>query len=93
MKCNKIIVTIVSIPDCPACDQLKDIVTDLHEGNQFLRDNIDYIEVVKPSAVDHTEFPIFQIRRAESKRKLFEAVGCYSRASVMWKLIKWITHG
>ena len=93
MKQHKVIVTIVSIPNCPACDKLKDIVTDLYEGNHFLKTNIDYIEVVAACEKYHTEFPIFQIRSAENKKILYEAIGCYSTATVMWKLIKWITHG
>ncbi len=90
MKPRKVIVTIISIPDCPACDRLKDIVQDLWKGNQFLNEYVIDVEYRVPDMKRHTEFPIFQIRSVQDYSILYEAVGCYGQATIMWKLIKWI---
>ena len=83
-------VKIISIPDCPACVQMLDMVEYLVENNEFL--NLYVADVIKtdPYLDEHKEFPIFQIVDHSTQEILYEAVGCYSRSTVMWKLIKWI---
>ena len=90
MKERKIFVNIISIPNCPACDTLKTTVEDLKAGNQFLKENIVTVGHVSPYKPEHKEFPIFQIWDDGSNTLLYEVVGNYSRATIMWKLIKWI---
>ena len=90
MKERKIFVNIVSIPNCPACDTLKTTVKDLRAGNQFLKENIVSVGHVSPYLPKHKEYPIFQIWDLDTNVLLYEVIGNYSRATIMWKLIKWI---
>ena len=90
MKPNKISVTILTIPSCPACDKLEIIVDDLLENNKFLKQHVTSVIVCHPEKDDkYTEFPVFQIYN-ETGKLVYEAIGCYGQATIMWKLIKWI---
>ena len=88
-------INIVSNDNCPACDKLQEIVGDLLNGTEFLQQNVTEVQVIDPTE-DQNEFPVMQIVDAElgSDTKgqiLYECVGCYSRATVLWKLISRIT--
>lgn len=91
MKPNKVSIAILTILNCPACDKLKIIVNDLLANNKFLKQHVTGVEFFPCTKYDeeYTEFPVFQIY-SESGKLLYEAAGCYSQATVMWKLIKWI---
>jgi len=88
MKPNKVSITIISIPDCPPCDKLKIIIDDLLANNKFLKKNVSGVQTL--GSERHTEFPVFQIYNDETGKLVYEAVGCYGQATIMWKLIKWI---
>ncbi len=88
MKPNKVSITIISIPDCPPCDKLKIIIDDLLANNKFLKKYVSGVQIL--SSERHTEFPVFQIYNDETGKLVYEAVGCYGQATIMWKLIKWI---
>ena len=92
MKPNKVSITIISIPDCPACDKLKIIVKDLLANNEFLAHHVTGVSIqnLRNGTNEYTEFPIFQIYNNETRKLVYEAIGCYGQATIMWKLIKWI---
>ena len=89
MKPNKISVTIITIPNCPACDRLKIIVDDLLANNKFLKKYVTEVSI-KRFSKKHNEFPVFQIYNNETGNLVYEVIGCYGQATVFWKLIKWI---
>ena len=91
MKPNKVSITIISIPDCPACDKLKIIIEDLLANNKFLKQHVTEMIIRHPLFDEkYTEFPVFQIYNNETGKLVYEAIGCYGQATIMWKLIKWI---
>lgn len=85
-------IKIITIENCPACDRLKETVQDLMRNNRFLKTYIGDVFIENPTPIEkqYDEFPVFQIIDAKTQQLLFQCIGCYSQATIMWKLIKWI---
>ena len=93
MNERKIYISILTTDNCPACDKLKEIVHELVSNNQFLAEYVTAIRDDFPyDPKKYNEFPVFQIHDNADGSLLYEVVGCYSRATVMWKMLGWIVN-